>query len=280
LSLTVNKAGAANELLIDTAETRLSFQEITSGRDALLSFGSVGAGGVLISSTSNTFENVVDGLNVTVNSATQKPVTVNVSSSTGSLVSTAKEFVKSYNSLRDALGQATSFDADALTTGILFGTSQALQVDSHISNVLTSRFFGVGQFQSLAAVGISLDDKGKMSLDESKLNAAYNKDPEAVKTFFTDPKLGVSAKLDSVAEQLAGKHSLLSSRVEALKTIIDANSKRIDQISDQLDRQRETLMNQFATLESTVARLKDNLNALSGLQIIPPLTSSSSSSSS
>jgi flagellar hook-associated protein 2 len=276
LSLSVNKSGAANELLIDTTDTRLSLQEITSARDALLSFGSVGAGGVLITSTSNKFENVVDGLNVTVNDGTLKPVTVNVTSSTSSLVSTAKDFVKSYNSLRDALGKATAFDADALTTGILFGTSEALQVDSHISNLITSRFFGVGQFQSLAAVGISLDAKGKMSLDESKLNAAYDKDPAGIKKFFTDPKLGVSAKLNTVSEELAGKHSLLSSRVDALKTIIDSNSKRIDQISELLDKQRETLMNQFATLESTVARLKDNLNALSGLQIIPPLTSSTS----
>jgi len=75
----------------------------------------------------------VDGLNVTVNDATLKPVTVNVTSTTSSLVSTAKDFVKSYNSLRDTLGKTTSFDPDALTTGILFGTTVALQVDSRIS---------------------------------------------------------------------------------------------------------------------------------------------------
>jgi flagellar hook-associated protein 2 len=275
LSLSVNRSGAANELLIDTTGTRLSLQEITSARDALLSFGTAGAGGVLISSQTNKFENVVDGLNVTVNDGTLKPVTVNVTSTTSSLVDTAKDFVKSYNSLRDALGKATAFDADNLTTGILFGTTEALQVDHNISNLITSRFFGVGQFQSLAAVGIGLDDKGKMSLDESKLNAAYDKDPDAVKKLFTDDKLGVSKKLDDVIEQLAGKdHSILSSRVDSLKDMIDANNKRIDQMSDQLDKQREALMNQFALLESTVAKLKDNLSALSSLQVIPPLTRS------
>jgi flagellar hook-associated protein 2 len=129
-------------------------------------------------------------------------------------------------------------------------------------------------------VGISLDDKGKMSVDESKLNAAFNKDPDAVKKMFTDSKLGVSAKLDTALENLAGKKSLLSSRVDALKSIIDANNKRIDDMSAQLDKQRETLMDQFATLESTVARLKDNLSALSSLQIIPPLTSSGTTSNS
>ena len=45
-------------------------------------------------------------------------------------------------------------------------------------------------------------------------------------------------------------------------------------MTDRLDRQREALLNQFAALETTIARMKDNLAALSSLQIISPLTSS------
>src|SRR4029079_29904 len=93
LSLSVDKSGAANELLLDTSNTRLSFQEVSSGRDALLLYGTSGSGGVLISSSSNTFSNVVDGLDVTVKNGTKAPVTVNVGSSTSSLVSTAKDFL-------------------------------------------------------------------------------------------------------------------------------------------------------------------------------------------
>ena len=35
LSISVDKSGAANELLIDTTDTRISLQEVSSGRDAL-----------------------------------------------------------------------------------------------------------------------------------------------------------------------------------------------------------------------------------------------------
>ncbi len=274
LTLSVNQSGAANELLVDTSNTRLSLQEVSSGRDALLLYGSSGTGGVLVSSSSNQFDNIVDGLNLTVNDGTLKPVTVTVSSSTDSLVSTAKEFVSAYNSLHDTLGKLTSFDPDALTTGILFGTREALQVDTSISRLITSRFFGVGQFQSLAAVGISLDDKGKMSLDESKLNAAFDKDPDAVKTMFTDPKLGIAAKFNETCERLAGAtNSLLSSRTDSLTSIIDSNNKRLDQMSAQLDNQREALLAMFDNLETTIARLKDNATVLSSFQPIPPLNS-------
>jgi flagellar hook-associated protein 2 len=275
LSLSVDKSGTANELLLDTANTRLSLQEVSSGRDALLLYGTSGSGGVLISSSSSTFSNLVDGLDLTVKDSSLSPVTVNVTSSTGSLVSTAKDFVSAYNSLRDTLDKMTAFDATSLSAGILFGSSEALQVESSISNLITRRFFGVGQFQSLGEVGININDKGKISLDEAKLNAAYNKDPDAVKNLFSDSKRGMATKLDTAIENLAGsKSSVLSSKSESLTHSIESNSDHIGEMTDRLARQREVLLNQFAALESTIARLKDNFAALSSLQVISPLTSS------
>lgn len=278
LSITSNKTGAASELLLDTSKTRLSLQEVSSGRDALMLYGTSGAGGVLISSSTNTFKNVVSGLDITVNQGTQAPVTVNVSSSTSSLTSALKDFVSSYNSLRDNLDKLTSYDATTSTAGVLFASSEALQVDTNVSHLITQRFFGVGQFQSLAEIGINISDQGKLSLDETKLNAAFTKDPDSIKKLFTDSKIGISKKLDDAIERLAGKdNSVLSSRTDSLTHTIDSNNDRISQMSDALDKQREALMNQFAMLETTVAKMKDNLSALSSLQIIPPLTSSSKS---
>ncbi len=204
LSLTVDQSGEANELLLDTGDTSLSFQEISGARDALVLYGSSGSGGILISSPTNQFKSIVSGLDITVNDGTLKPVTVSVAASSSSLVSNAKEFVAAYNSMRTTFATVTKYDADAQTTGILFGTTAALRVDSDLAHVITSAFFGVGKFQSLAAVGITLDDKGQMNLDEAKLTDAFNNDPDALKTMFTDEKLGVATKLDKVIEQLAG----------------------------------------------------------------------------
>jgi flagellar hook-associated protein 2 len=274
LSISVDKSGAANALLVDTGETGLSLQEISSGRDALVQYGTSGPGGVLISSFTNLFQNIIDGVNVTVNSGTLQPVTVSVAASSAALVKDVKEFVAAYNSIRDTLATVTSFNAEDLTTGILFGTQAALRVDTDISRVITSRFFGVGQFGSLAAVGINLDDKGRMTLDESKLTAAFNSDAAGLKTLFTDKNGGFAAKLNNVVEQLAGANgSLLSSRTDSLTRIIDINNARIDDMSARLDRQRERLLVEFYNLETTVAKFRDNLSALNSLQIIPPLTS-------
>jgi len=276
LSISVDKSGTANAQVIDASASALLFEEVSLARDALLLYGSSNStGGVLIASSSNEFSNVVDGINVTVNDATGKTVTVNVTSSSAALVTNAKEFVAAYNSLRTNLADMTSFDAEALTTGILFGSSAALRIDSDLSRAITSRYFGVGNFQSLEAIGISLDDKGKMSLNEAKLKAAFDKDPESLKKMFTDETRGVAKKLDVAIEQLAGANkSVLSSRSAALTTIIEANQKRIDGMDGILAKQRERLLTEFYRIESTIAKLQDNLTALASFQAVPPLTSS------
>ena len=274
LSLSSNESGTANEFLVDTSGSSFSLQEISSGRDALVLYGTSGATGALVSSTTNEFKNVVDGLSLTINVASLKAVTVSVSATSNNLVGGVKEFVAAYNSLRTTLDKATSFNATDLTTGILFGSNAALRTETDISRLVTGQYFGVGQFNSLAAVGISVDDKGQMALDETKLKAAFEKDPAAIKKLFTDDKRGFATKLDDAIDRLAGEqNSLLTARSNTLTKTIDANNDRLEVMSASLDRQRERLLLTFYNLETTVSRMKDNLSALSSLQIIPPLTS-------
>jgi flagellar hook-associated protein 2 len=276
LAIASNDSGAANEFVFDTSNSTLAFQEIAEGRDALLQFGSSGSNGALISSGSNTFSDVVAGLDVTINDVSTTPITVSVKSTSNTLTQNVKEFVSSYNSLRDVLDKTTSFDPEALTTGILFGSSAALRTDSELSGIVTGRFFGVGQFDSLAAVGISINDKGKLSLDESKLTTAFNKDPEAVKKLFADKNRGLAHKLDEAVENIAGTDdsALLTARNKALTDAIDANNTRLDLMTTSLNKQRERLLLTFYNLETTVSKLQSNLTALSSLQVVPPLTSS------
>ncbi len=276
LSILADKSGAANELLVDTSKSNLSLNEISSGRDALIVYGASGGAGVLVSSSTNTFNNIVSGLNVTVNSGSQAPVQINVASSSDSLVSTVKQFVSAYNSIRSTLDSVTSFDPTALTTGILFGSSETLQVDSSLTQLVNGNYFGNGQFTSLAQIGISLDSKGQMQLDTAQLTTAFSKDPDAVRKLFADPNHGIVTKLNSKLDNLAGaQHSVLSSRLESLSTTIDNNNDRLTQMTASLSKQRNALLAQFDALETTIAGLKNNLTALQSLQIIPPITSTS-----
>jgi flagellar hook-associated protein 2 len=153
-----------------------------------------------------------------------------------------------------------------------------LRVESDLNRVLSGRFFGVGEFTSLEAIGLSFDDKGKLHLDAAQLDEILAENPGALEQFFTQENLGLSAKLKTAIEQLAGEdNSVLSSRAESLADVITNMTDRVAFMDERLTRERDRLLLQFAQLESSVAAMQDNLAALASLQVIPPLTSTSSS---
>ena len=80
-----------------------------------------------------------------------------------------------------------------------------------------------------------LDDNGQMSWMKSKLTAAFNKDPAAVKKLFTDDKRGFATKLNEAIEQLAGEqNSLLSAAQRFADEDHRSNNKRIEQMTRRL----------------------------------------------
>lgn len=279
LSLTVNKTGAASAILLDLDKANFQFQETTAAQDALLQFGSLqSGGGILVSSASNTFREVVSGVSLTVQKASSTAVSVAISSNDSGLVTAAEEFVKAYNSLRDDLSKLTNFDSDALTTGLLFGTNEALRVDTELSRLVTDKFFGLGSFQSLAQVGITVDDKGKLALDKVVFQDAFAADPEGLKRFFGDDKSnGVVSRFDNAVKRLAGvQDGLLTSRSESLQSTIDTNNNRIADLDSFLERERERLLLQYAQLELILADFQSTQSALASFTPVPPLATMSS----
>jgi flagellar hook-associated protein 2 len=278
LLLTVDETGAGRELLVDGLNAGLSFEQLAAARDAVVEFGGAQSGsGLLVASSTNTFDKLIPGVELEVVAASDTAVSVEVAQDHTEVATVVQDFVDAFNSVRENLDEVTAFDAEALTTGILFGTTAVLRVESDLNRVLSGRFFGVGDFTSLEAIGLSFDDKGKLSLDAAKLDEILAENPGALEQFFTQENLGLAAKLKSVIEQLAGEdNSVLSSRAESLSEVITSMSDKVTFMDERLTRERERLLLQFAQLESTIAAMQANLTALAGLQIIPPLTSTSS----
>jgi flagellar hook-associated protein 2 len=145
-----------------------------------------------------------------------------------------------------------------------------------MSRVLTDRYFGLGSFQSLAELGLTVAQDGTLELDKARLQEAFEADPEGVEQFFTNPDVGVAKKISDAIDRLAGaEDSLLANRSDALADTIEANQDRLDKLAAALERQRERLTLQFVQLEQFVARMQSSLSALQNLQVLPPLTSTS-----
>ena len=255
--------------------TGLSFSETAQARDALLAFGAnETSGGVMVSSSSNKFTGVVEDVEFTIAATSTTPVTVTVSENRDNIAKQVSAFVEQYNNLRTKFDQATTFDSATNSVGVLFGKTTALRVDMAYGNFLSGSLVGAGPIKSLGQLGISLDDKGKLTFDQPKFQAALAADPAAVEEFFTKEDTGFSAKAKALADGLAGiDNGALLSKSNSLQVQIEQNGKRVESFDIRLDKQRERMLKQFYNMETAIAKLQSNLSALNQMQIIPPMGS-------
>ena len=279
LSLAVEETGSDNEILVDIGDSGFQFEETATAQDAIVILGeqSVPGSGVLLSSSDNDFNQVVEGVDLTVASASDTSVTVTVESTNAEVVDAVQGFVDAYNAIRGELDDLTVFDEEALTTGVLFGTNEALRVDTTLSRLITDRYTNVGGFESLAEIGIEVSDTGELSLNVAQLRESFEEDPASLERFFRDEDDGVVAQFTQAIEQLAGSdNGLLTNRNDALQNTIDINNSRIEDFDESLEAQRNRLLLEFAQLESLIASLQANQSALNALQPLAPLVSVSS----
>jgi flagellar hook-associated protein 2 len=274
LSLQSLVDGKQGELLVDGSSLGIGFEEVTAAQDGLLQFGvnAAGSTNTLLTSTNNVYKDAAPGIDVTVLAASSDPINVTVGESSKSLGSAVQLFVDQYNRLRDKLTTYTAFNADTSAKGVLFGSSEALRVDADMGRMLTKPLRGLGSVQTLAELGVSIDDKGKLAFDATKLNARFEKEPEAVTKFFSDDTNGFAARADAAVEQLVGlNNSVLLNRAQVLQRQVEDYAKRIDSMTERLARTRETLLKQFYNMELVIGRIRSNLDAIGSMQYIAPV---------
>ena len=275
LQLVVDETGSGNEILLDAGSSGFEFRETSSARDALLVVGAgdTAGSGVLVSSSTNDFSEVVNGVDLTAVTTSDTAIDLSVTKSGDKLVDLVQSFVDSYNTLRKDLDNLTDFDADSQTTGLLFGTNEALRVDTQLSRLMTDRYSGLGTFQSLQEIGISVDDSGKLNLDKGKLKDAFAEDSQSLQSLFTAKDRGIIAKFEAAIESLTGtENGLLTNRGDSLTTTIEANEARIERFNESLDRQRERLLLQFFQLEQIISGLQTSQKAVNSFQSVPPFS--------
>src|SRR5690606_13690785 len=170
------------------------------------------------------------------------------------------------------LDQLTSFDPEALTAGLLFGRSEVVRIETDLARLFTGTFSASSDLPSLEAIGISLDEKGKLELNKTKLRTAYDDRPAEVERLLTAVETGVIDRFTAVVDRLAGEeNSLLASRYDSLNATIENNETRIASLDLYLERERERTLTEFYLLEETLAQLQANFSALDGIQAVQPL---------
>lgn len=138
------------------------------GTDATIEVGT-GPGKYAVTSSTNTFDSVVDGLSFTVSDKVNN-VTLSAQIDGGTVADQVKSLVDTANSLLSDMSKQTAWNATTKTGGALIGESTIRQVQQSILSLATSS----------DVAGLSVDRYGKLTFDRSEFLTAFKADPAAV----------------------------------------------------------------------------------------------------
>lgn len=272
---------------------RLSVQGLDSGATNAITFGESGTVALGLATPANTIESAqdakltVDGLPVTrptnsiadaipgVTLALTKPTTssatIRVAGDTTSLKTKIASFVTAYNDIVSAAHTATGYGTAKASNSVLAADSVIRRALDKVSSLTTGVVTGAtGNYKSLATVGIQSTRDGTISFDGTKLDAALEKDPDAVRRLFvTDASIGATGVMkslsDAIDSMITGSNSPIKARIDALS----AQSKRLSQSRDdkakRVDAYEQQLRKQFSELDQAMSKYTAMGNALTSI---------------
>lgn len=209
------------------------------------------------------------GLVLTLKAFSEVPITINVDDNPEAAVNAANAFVDQYNLLVDKLDTLTFYDADTEEVGLLFGSSEALRIRTGYSRLISGQINGAGNLRSVGQIGLRFKDDGKLELDEGKLTEAINTNLTDVEDFFSTKDNGLSDRLNSLADRIAGvENGMLLNRGQTLTSQIEFNNERIEVLNSRLEKERERLLRRFYSVEQAIAKIQSNQAAISQIQPI------------
>ncbi len=330
IDFTENKGTGANATLakIFGLESSDMDAKVARGDDAIVAVKYAGSDQVVeLRRDSNTF--TVDGLTMSLKGTfgynekgelenpndVTNAVEINASVDVDKLMDTIKSFVADYNAIVDMVnGELTTKhdrDYDPLTSdqkgelseseiskwetkakeGLLYGDSDLRSLSMDLRVVVSG-----GLLTKFEEIGINLSssysDNGKLNIDESKLRAALETDPESVQKLFTSTAgkdaegnetfNGLATNLKNVMNKYvktigsmetkgilirkAGSKSAAQSLTQ--NTYYDqltAIDKMIDKLKARLKTEQDRYISQFSTLETMIANMNSQSSYLSSM---------------
>ncbi|HVO65642.1 MAG TPA: flagellar filament capping protein FliD [Syntrophales bacterium] len=236
----INKLNAgvtASVLNFSSTDHRLIITSTTTGAQGisitndLFSWGShviidgqdstVNIDDVAVHNSSNTIDDVIPGVTLNLLHAdNDTTINLNVTRDTDTIKKNIQTFVTDYNNVMSYISKQFSYDTTTKTTGgVLFGDGTLLSVKSDLTSVITQPVWGVnGQFSILGLAGISLDDKGQLSIDDTTLTNYLETNFSDIVSLFAGQGTTSSNSLDYVAHTQNSKAGQYAVHIDTAAT--------------------------------------------------------------
>lgn len=236
LSISTNNSSATTIQLNDMTPTNLiSNTNQGSNADFFLN-------NIEVTRSSNTINDVISGVSLTLNSTTSTSnpsATISVSTDAGQLSSALQSLVTNYNSLVDQVNQQTGQSG-----GALVGDSMIWQISNDMQQLATYwNPSSSSSIHSLSDLGIEFDDTGKMSFNQNTFNSLSQTQISDAFSFLGSSTSGLAA--------LANNFTQITDPIEGLIQM---------ELTD-YQNQDTSLTNQITTLTAQATATQNTLTA-------------------
>ena len=261
LVMTSAESGAANAFAVSLAGTTATTTTLSTAADAQIRMGgSFGSGGILLTSSSNSFDNVIDGVSLSVNkvhTASDSALTLTVGQDQSATKGKAQSFIDAFNALMNSFDSLTASGSDSSARGALAGDSSVRSIEGRLNALLRTDFGG----SSLIDFGISADRNGKLTIDASRFEAAVAKDPAAFEALFT----GKDNLLDSIDKTVASYTSSTNGMLKNRMDTLDLNLRRIDEQFENLQQRYDTYYSRYLKQFTSMMQTMQSMEQTSGM---------------
>jgi flagellar hook-associated protein 2 len=257
------------------ADNPLAARTISYGRDAQLAID-----GINISSATNTIDDAIEGVSITLKSAQSaediaksNSVSLAVAEDRAGVKTQLEKFVSAYNKMMSTVSSLTSVtkvggdDGEPLAAALV-GDASVRSFMSAIRNELGNAQ-GSDGMRILADLGISTQNDGTLKIDTERLDTVLENNFEQLSSFLTGDN-GILARLNNKVDPYTQTGGILESRTTALQNTLSNVDDQRDQLTLRIGKLESRLFAQFNSMDLLVGQLSGTSNYLaSALDNLP-----------
>ena len=224
---------------------------LREGQDAELNVN-----GITITSKTNRVEEAIQGVTLNLTEASGDPVTLVIERDEASLREAIDNFVSNYNEMKSTVGRMTAYNGEGETSGELIGDRTVRNIEDRLRRDITDNL-GTGDISRLSQMGIAIDERGRLSVDEDKLDEAIATNPEGLSAFFAGDteEGGFAGRLNATLEAITEEEGIIQSSIDSAELRVDSLEERKLRMESSIERSVERYRKQFGQLDGLLAQM-------------------------
>lgn len=249
-------AGTAPNLL-----TQPGASTVRAAQDASITLWAGTGAEQTVTSTSNTFADLVQGVDVTVSAVSATPVALTMALDAKAATGVAQAAIGALSTMFGFIEAKSSTTSSAGSNGTTVTTLGSFTSDSTIRSVRQSLVTAVSapvDGISPSTIGISFDRNGAIEFDEKKFSEALAADPAKVNAMFA----AISTRIADAATKASGSDGTLTLKIEGEQKVVDNYSDQVEEWDDRLTARESTLRARFVALEVAMSSLNSQSSYL------------------